>query len=494
MVPVKQKLIAPLLVLLGFYAHAQQFDFNPACRQAYNTMLALKINQGRAMLKLEEQHNPNNFIAVYLENYADFLLVYTTESRRLYDSLKKNEDLRLALIASGDATSPYYLFTQAEINLQWAALNLQFGEYMNAVFGIRRAFKMLEQNRKKFPGFRANEKSLGVLYALLGSVPDKYKWGVTLLGMEGNVPQGMGYLSGLMEYSNHNDFIYRNETIVYDAFLLQHLEDSTEQAWQLLQNSGLLQTNNLLGCFIGAHVGIYGHHTDEALLLLQNRPQPDTTTAFPFLDYLQGLGKLNRQDADAASYFKKFLAEYKGENHVKAAYQKIAWCYLLQADTANYFHFIEKAVYMGNATLDADKQARKEAEAHRTPNVDLLRARLLCDGGYYNRAAGLMNRLTENNFTNPDDKTEYLYRLGRIYADWGKTDSALVYYQLAFEKGRNITRYFAANAAYESGRIYEQRNDKQKAIDYYNLCLSLPDHEYKDGLDQKAKAGLNRLK
>ena len=223
------------------------------------------------------------------------------------------------------------------------------------------------------------------------------------------------------------------------------------------------------------------------------RPTGDSFVGFPFLDYLTGLAKLSRLDSDADSYFKKFIAGYKGENHIKSAYQKIAWCYLLKQDSVNYYHFINKAEHAGGSTLDADKQAKKEADSKRMPDKKLLEARLLFDGGYYEKASADMTRLNESNFDNQEDKTEYLYRLGRIYGELGKTDLALLYYDKTIAAGKNLTRYFAANAAFESGRIYEQKGNKEKAIYYYNLCISFPNHEYKNGLDQKAKAGLNRL-
>ena len=173
--------------------------------------------------------------------------------------------------------------------------------------------------------------------------------------------------------------------------------------------------------------------------------------------------------------------------------KKIAWCYLLKGDSANYLHFIEKITHYGGTTLDADKQANREAEDHRIPNPKLLMARVLFDGGDYTKAIAEMASTSENSFSNPDDKTEYLYRLGRIYGETSKPDSALLYYTRAIEKGKDLPRYFAANSALESAHIYETKGDKEKAKYYYNLCLSFPNHEYKNGLDQKAKAGLNRL-
>ena len=492
--PVFKRLAVFLLFLLMWLPDcAQGFDFNANCRKAYNTLISLKLNEGNTLLKEEERKNPENLIAVYLDNYFDFLTVYTSDERKLYDRLKKNEDLRLAMLSEGDQNTPYYLFTMSEVNLQWAALDIKFGEYLNAVFEIRRAFKMLNQNQKKYPDFKPTQKSLGVLYALLGSVPDKYKWGVTLLGMEGNVELGMGYLRQLIDYGNKNDYIYQDETITYYAFLLLNLQNKSEEAWQVLHNNGFPKADNLMSTYACAHLGVYGKHNTEALKTLDQRPAVDSFAEFPFLDYLAGVAKLSELQPDADLYFKKFIAAYKGENHIKSSFQKIAWCYLLKGDTANYLNFIEKAGQKGESTLDADKQAKKEADEHRIPNPELLRARLLFDGGEYAKATAEMNMLNENKFTSTDDKTEYLYRLGRIYDMTGKADSALLYYGRAIDKGKDIPRYFAANSALESAKIYEAKGEKDKAKYYYNLCLSFPNHEYKNGLDQKAKAGLNRL-
>lgn len=474
--------------------YSQSFDFNENCRAAYHSIIALKLEEGQTLLSAEEKKHPENLIPLYLENYIDFLRIYTSDSRDLYNKLNGNRDLRLELLKQGDRNSPYFLFCAAEINMQWATLGIQFGDYLNALIGIRKAFKFLEENRQRYPDFRANKKSLGVLYALLGSVPDKYKWGVSLLGMEGNVERGLNDLKELVDYGQKNDYIYMEETVTLYAFLLFHLQNDMEKPWTILQENGFPKTDNLMTAFTCAHIGIYGKHNEEALHVLETRPKGAEFTSFPLLTYLTALGKLNKLSPDADSYFKKFLAEYKGENHIKSAYQKIAWSYLLKGDTENYRHFIRKAATKGSNVIEADKQAQKEAESSRIPEVHLLRARLLFDGGYYQKASSEMNALGMMHFQSDEDETEYLYRMGRIYHEWGKTDSALSYYSKAIEKGSALHRYFAANSALESGEIFEHRGDKEKALSFYHLCLSFDDHEYKNGIDQKAKAALNRLK
>jgi hypothetical protein len=77
-----------------------------------------------------------------------------------------------------------------------------------------------------------------VLYALIGSVPDKYKWGVNLLGMEGSVAKGLSMLENLVNYSKKNDFIFKDETVIYYSLLLFQLQNEKERAWTVLMENG----------------------------------------------------------------------------------------------------------------------------------------------------------------------------------------------------------------------------------------------------------------
>ena len=89
------------MVLLVCCAQAEVFDFNPNCRKAYNAIMALRLNEGRALLAQEEKQNPKNLIPVYLENYLDFITVYTTDTRETYEKLKSNKDLRMEMLRAG---------------------------------------------------------------------------------------------------------------------------------------------------------------------------------------------------------------------------------------------------------------------------------------------------------------------------------------------------------------------------------------------------------
>ena len=122
------------------------------------------------LLEKEKKENPNNTLVYFIENYSDYLKIQIGEEKSDFEKLKKNKDSRLDFIESDKSSSPWYLYSQAEINLQWAASRLKFGEYFTAAFEINKAYRLIQENNKLYPNFIPNKKSLGLLYTLIGSV------------------------------------------------------------------------------------------------------------------------------------------------------------------------------------------------------------------------------------------------------------------------------------------------------------------------------------
>jgi hypothetical protein len=65
-------------------------------------------------------------------------------------------------------------------------------------------------------------------------------------------------------------------------------------------------------------------------------------------------------------------------------------------------------------------------------------------------------------------------------------------YLLSIKLGEGRTEYYAARAALQIGLIYEKEGRKDLALKYFRQCIAMKDHDYKDSLDQKAKAGIER--
>ena len=470
------------------------FEFTPKAEEAYEFALSLRFEEARQKIREVRHEDPDNLIVYFIENYIDFFTVFITENKSDFERLERHKSYRLKVIKRGDKNSPYYYFIQAEIKLQWAVARLKFEEYFTAFSEISSAYRLLNRNQKKFPDFIANKKSLAILHALVGTIPDSYRWGVKLLGgMNGTIQQGQQEVKEVLDYAQNNHFIFEEETMVMYAFLMLHLKNQREEAWEIIRSDKLNPKENPLACFALANLAMRTGRNDQAIQVLEQRPKGSQYFPFHYLDYKLGLAKLYRLDDDADVFLQKFLQNFQGRHYIKEAYQKLAWHYLVHQNTAKYQFYINQAKLKGNKVIDEDKSAYKEAKKNIRPEESLLKARLLFDGGYYQRAFQLLQQKSIVHYTSEQKKLEYTYRLGRITHRLNKTSKAIQYYQQTIDQGRKEKFFYACNSALQMGLIYEKEKKRAKAIQYYKACLSMRPDEYKNGLHHKAKAGLNRL-
>jgi len=486
------------LLLLGtacsLYAEAY-FAFTANAKKAYRQAVSLRFEEAQSTIASLKMAEPKNLVVYHLENYIDFFTIIINEDEKEFKRLEKNKAYRLSQIKKGDKTSPYYLYTQAEILLQWATARIKFEEYVEAFNEVNKAYKLLEKNQRLFPNFIANNKSMGVLHAAVGNIPDSFKWGVKLLsGMDGTIEQGRKELEEVIKYAKYNDFIFEEESLALYAFLMLHLKNDNEEAWGIIQNNRLDPFTNPMACFVLANVALNTGRNDEAIQILENKPTGSQYHTFQYLDYMLGEAKLHRLDEDAADYLLRFVQNFKGKNYIKEAYQKLAWSRIVEGDLVGYQKYIKLTLTQGHKHSEGDKNAEREAKRKDIPHPVILKGRLLFDGGYYRKALEHMVRFSADNFTQKKHQLEYNYRLGRILHKMKNYPDAIAAYQNTIVKGEDEPYYYACNAALQLGLIYENQSKKEQAHYYYKRCLRMKPDQYRNGLHVRAKAGLNRLK
>ncbi len=466
------------------------FTLTKTLEDAYRDVSALKIEQGKQKLIHSDYVADENLMGYYIENYIDFFTLFIEEDQKLYKKLSPNRDIRLKIIQSGDSQSPYYLFCQAEIMLQWAIVKLKFNDKISAAKDIYEAHNLLVQNQKKFPDFAFNKKSLSIIHALAESIPS---WVRKVLNIQGSIKLGTKEIEYLANYTTERNHIFKNEVISIYSYILFYANNQREAAFALFDKYNLDHRTNPLIAFLKATMAQKTGKTELAIKILEERPQSAAYLSFEYLDFLYGKFKLYRLDNDAETYLLRFVNNFKGRHYIKEAYQKLAWHSLItQNDKAQYIRYMNLCQKRGYSLIDEDKQALKEAQNGEIYDATLLKARLLYDGGYYKRANDLLVAQA-NVYINSVFEGEYYYRLGRIKDALKEDTEAIKYYNLAIIKS-NPKKYFACNSALNTGIIYEKNKQYDKAAQYYNKCLKLNPEGYANSLHQKAKTGLERVK
>lgn len=469
------------------------FEFNDRCRQAYQALVSLRIKEGKALLQEEQEEHPENLIPVLLDNYDDCLTLLFNGDSKEYARRKANLGKRIDLISKGDENSPWYRYAKGALYFQWAAVRIRFNEYWNAGMEFRRSYGLLKDNRKQFPDFRNNQVLLGLEEAIIGTIPDSYKWITSMLGMKGDVKKGTAQIVDFLNHRDGSAALMREEAIFYYCYLKFSLLSDHEGVWKYLEESTLDFKGNYLYVFMKANFALNDNKASVAEQVLQERMTGAGYLDVPVLDYQMGIALLQKMDNDSPGYFQKFLSRYRGKLFVKDALQKISFYYLSRGDLPRAIQYKNKIKAAGTAQIDADKQAQRYAESLVMPNPFLLKARLLSDGGYYGPALEQLKGSRASDFPNTGDQLEFNYRYARIYTLMGQAQKAIPFYELTIKAGSNRQEHFAARSALELGQLFEQQGQKEKAIAYYRKCIAMKNHDYKSSLDQKAKAGIDRL-
>jgi Tetratricopeptide repeat len=494
--PLFRKLFIILYSLLTTISpsKASNFEINPTIISAYSEISKTKLVTGRAIL---ERDKSNNGFKVYLKSYADLIQLLITEDKVFYPQFIDNQDSRLEYLANLDSKSPYARMLQAEVHLHTAFVRLKFGHEIKGAWEIIKAYKLLEANNKEFPSFIPNQKSLGLLHILIGSTPENYQWVANLLGLKGNIKQGLAELQNAIQ----KDSFWGQEAQLINYLI--HAYILTFSTKQLVDFQEFIKENpdNQLFVFFGITTLMKEGKSEIALSILENRIIDKEHLPFPFLEYLKAEILLQKGQYQIASkLYQNFLSKYKGFNFVKDTYYKLFLCHWLNDENVKAISFLEKIQSVGENIVESDKAATKFSAnflakkfSKSIPQKVLMKARLAFDGGYYDHALNLINTYSENSFDNASDRAEWNYRKGRIYQKLNNLSQAIVSFEQAIALSENQNYSYGASSALQLGYIFQGKNEKQRAKSYFEKAISFKKHEYKNSVDNKAKAALNQL-
>ena len=490
------KLIVTVFIILlsGFQANSQKvFDFDATCQEAYKNITALKINAGERLLNTARSQNPNNLIPDFLESYVDFFTLFLNEDPDEYRKRKPNFDERIKKFSEGDKSSPYFYYTQGVATLQKCAIAAKFNEKWTAGWAFKKAFSLMKTSSEAFPDFQPNNLIYGTLQSMASIIPDGYKWIAGTMGIKGSLSKGLKLAYNFVNSNDANARLFFNEGAFYYCYLQFYIKNNPEAAFQFMRQKGLDLVNNHLFAYMAANLSLNNKQSDKAKNIILGKSNSPEYLATPVWDYELGYVRMQHLELkEAAQSFLRFLSKFNGKSYVKDTYEKLSWCYYLQGNMPAAENARNMVMKKGASEADGDKQALKDAQSGTWPNILLLKARILSDGGFSKEALQLLNGKSSNDFQNKEEKLEFTYRVGRIYDDLGRINEALQAYLTTIKLGENETFYYAARSAYQIGLIYEKQGKYSLAKGYYEKCLSIKDHEYKNSIDQKAKTGIAR--
>ena len=482
------------LILFGSFSQSAsaEYVFDANCKAAYLAAWSFKPVEVNKYLSEEKTKAPANHIPVYIASLSKFINVFSSDETSTYQQFKVDMDGRLDIL-NNDKKGPWYLFCKSEIYLQSAVIKLKFADYLSAANDFNKAYNNLTECNSKYPDFLLAQKDLLLLKAMVGSVPDNYRWMLKILGFSGDLKTSVSKYESLLTKMDHTPeyAIFGKESRVIYAYLNYFMMNRPIEAWKQIDLAAKDYATNPLDAFMRANIAMRVKKNDIAIETLS--AYASDSPPIPYLDYMMGIARLQRGDRNAGFFLGRYLSEYQGEHYIKDAWLKLGWAFLLIGDTKHYQSAMQLVPISGSAQLEEDKNAVREAAESKYLVPDILRSRLYFDGGYLDKAKAEIQKVTPNSLSNDRQKSEYYYRYARILDATANTNQALEYYQMIIDKYSNTSTYFAPAACLYTGMIWEKYGNSAKAKAYYKQCIAYKNYDYKDSFDQKAYAGLKRV-
>jgi len=480
-----------LLIFVSQRGYAE-YENSPSCQLALQELVSLRIATAREILRQEKKNNPDNAYVLYLEHYCDVVELIILEDQSKYEMFRENYYLRRDRLDEEDENDPYHHLIKAEMKFHLGLSYLKFGGKVNGALKIYRAYNILKSNIENHPDFWLNEKMAGIFSMAFANIPPSIRWATQMLGMRGDIKEGFEQLATYQKKVEEIPGLAEEGIVaLYFGYKLKWDEKGGYAFFSGLDPKFMDCT---LILFFYANSASRSARNDTALEMLDSIAARNIEVNFHGMEYLKGRCKLNKLEPDADIYLLNYLNNYPGTDYKKDVCNRLSWHYRVHGNQANFLKYKNMVKEVGDDLRDRDREANLESELDYDLHINLLKARLLFDGGYYDLSAENLDMVTDKDLQILPYKLEYHYRWGRVLQRTGELDRAIAELKQTIELGKDEPYTFAARAALQLGLIYEEREQYELAAENFDLCRDIYDSDVTvDGVDNRAEKGLERV-
>lgn len=486
-------LLIKLIVLISFFTSANlysQYQVTDNCLLAMEQIMDLQFTSAKETINKELEQNPTNYYAYYVEQVADALALVIDPSEELYNDFETNFDNRMSILGEHDKESPYYLACRSEMLLQMCIFNVLYGDKLSGVRKGYRAYKTTYQNREKYPEFEMSKKLDGFFNVAVSNMPSFVRWAASVFGVSGNAENGVNILQNY--YQEVKDTQGLNLDAALFVILPYKLNKEPRKAYDFITSldAELISTKMINYFYI--NTAYRSGYNELAYSTLEDFKLSDVEVQFLPYDYMKGKILLRKLDTEALTSFQKYLRYTNNENYIKETFYNIALHYLIKGDIDQFKYYKQQAHDNGKAVNERDRETLYDSKLDYVPDVELAKAKLLIDGGYYDKGKTHLNEFNKksNNFL--PYKLEYELLEGRVLVQEGKLTDARKAFEKVIAEGEDEDYYFACESAIRLGWIYHD-TDKATAENYFEEALDLYQSDFYEYLEEIAKREIKLL-
>ncbi|NOZ45221.1 MAG: hypothetical protein GXO79_00410 [Chlorobi bacterium] len=491
--PIKKTIFFTVILYIIFRLQVNaNVEFSPNVKMAYLYSMNLEFKKAVKFIELEKSNYASNNLIYYNQNLLDFLRVLIDDNNLEYELFLSNTEIQIEKLLDDEEKSAWKFYSISEIYLHRAILRFLHNQYLYTGYDIYQSFQYIKKNIELYPAFQMNNKLLGIYNVMFGLIPSDFKWIANLIGIKGDLQNGLKQLERFANYANKNHtFNIEGFMIQFftNIFLNEDILNNTEFVNEIIENS---EKSSIIRYSVSSALLKRGKLKLAEKILFENNQSGDEIPIQHF-NYVKGICKLYDNKNETERFFTTFLSHYSGRFYKNNARLKLAWYYLLHNDSINYNSEINKIIASDDNVLESDKHAYSEAVNKKIININLLKSRILFDGGKYKETLQILKKSNNLNDYNKKEKVEYFYRMARAEQKLKKFEKAINNFNYVIENGEGIHDYYRSFSLLQTAKIYQKINNIVKAKEYYKRCLSESGRMYYYSFEFKVKIGLYLL-
>ncbi|HKK68476.1 MAG TPA: tetratricopeptide repeat protein [Bacteroidales bacterium] len=457
-----------------------------------NDIYTCNLKAAQEKIDAFSSQDPEILAMQYHKWFVDMLFFGLDSKGNVWENHVKKD---IEAIEKGDTDQATKHAILSNLLLQDCVVQMTQENQLSAATSFKGGYRHYEALKKINPDHPELLKIQALYEILTGMIPEEFNWLKSLLGLEGNFKAGMRQLKSYLSNCNTKGNYY--EAAFYYALFSAYMAEEPDEGRAYYQSELTEHKHSPLFRLGYAILSEATGNTKQGLSVLLENYSDQGDTKLALLDMHIGSFLIYQLKPEGQHYLKRFLSAWPGESYRMQVYNLLYWNSLLHEPENSQKHYAGKILAMAASDKRyADHPVVRELESGISQLKPLLEARLLFNGGLYQRATETLDTGAQEVLQSPHKKhkLEYLYRKARLYTKSEQNSEARAYYLRTIKYGKEETWYYAPQAALKLAEMHEKADDLTKAREYYELCLDINRGEYKRSFERQAKAGLERIK
>lgn len=487
----KSIFIAAFLYMVSTAAWGQ-YQFNENCKEGWMLLMDLKIDAAKKLMAKELSINPANHYALYLDQTCDAYALFINSDDEEYEAFLNNYGKRREIMDGKFEDSPYYLMCKSEMDIQASVFRIMHGSVFGGIGKAYSGYKAVYRNLDGYPDFKPGLMLDGFFNVAMSNLPPFVKGAASILGISSDLSYGIKTLNDV--YQSQKNIKGANAESALFVIFAAKINKTPEMVYDLTQSYDKKIQDLFLLKYFTANIAYRTGRNEQSLATLSTLQHENSPYAKLLYDYMMGKALLRKLDGRAGHYMDQFLNHLRRKEYFKEMTYRMALFYLINGNRDQYHVLCDLVIEKGSDINERDREALYDASLDYEPDINLVKARLLIDGGYLGRFEQAIKDFEAHLRNELPYRLEYRFLKGRYARIVDDTPDAINHYKWVIDNGRDEDYSFACEAALNLGEIFEAAGKYDYAKKYYKLSADLYKNRYYEYIGAGADKALARIK